>query len=251
MTILTSCLSKENSSKYPSSLGKFQARTNIGKPQILTVHGSNDNDEGSYFAVNAASPQDISTFMQNNYPKLSNANTDAINQQYPLSQNPPVPAHNTYFHAAYNAYGETTFNCPGLLITRSFAHYGESKSTWSYRYNVVDPANIAQGLGVPHTFEVPAVWGVNSNAGGIESAYQTTNAPDVPLVMDYWLSFVLALNPNTYKEAGAPTWETVGIPQNQRRLLIEGAGKAGMESVAEDQKARCQFWEGLAITMEQ
>lgn len=218
---------------------------------LLTVYHSNDNDEGSYFAVNAASPQDISTFFQNNYPTLSTANTDAINQQYPLSQNPPVPNHDTYFHAASNAYGETTFTCPGLLITRSYAQYLASNTTWSYRYAVIDPANTAQGLGTPHTFEVPAVWGVNSNAGGGGSAYETTNAPDVPLVMDYWLSFVRSLNPNTYKEAGAPTWETVGSAESQSRLLFEGAGKAEMEKVPEDQKGRCAFWEGLAVTMEQ
>ena len=223
------------------------------KSHFLThSHHSNDQDEGSYFAVNAATPQDISTFFQNNYPKLTSANTDAINAQYPLSQNPPVAAHNTYFHAASNAYGETTFNCPGLLVTRSFAQYAEAQSTWSYRYDVVDPANTAQGLGVPHTFEIPAVWGTNSNAGGGQgSAYQTTNAPDVPLVMDYWLSFVRALNPNTYKEAGAPTWDAVGTGQSQRRILIEAGGKASMESVPADQQARCKFWEGLAIQMEQ
>jgi acetylcholinesterase len=70
-------------------------------------------------------------------------------------------------------------------------------------------------------------------------------------VMDYWLSFVRSLDPNTYKEAGAPTWETVGSAESQSRLVFEGAGKAGMEKVPEVQKGRCAFWEGLAVTMEQ
>ena len=70
-------------------------------------------------------------------------------------------------------------------------------------------------------------------------------------MMDYWLSFVRALDPNKYKEAGSPTWETVGKGEAQRRLLIEGAGKAGMESEPKDQQERCAFWEGLAVVMEQ
>ena len=96
------------------------------------------------------------------------------------------------------------------------------------------------------------MWGTNSNAGGGPgSAYQTTNAPDVPLVMDYWLSFVRAFNPNTYKEAESPTWDTVGTSPSQRRILIEAGGKASMESVSADQQERCKFWKGLAIQMEQ
>ncbi len=70
-------------------------------------------------------------------------------------------------------------------------------------------------------------------------------------MMDYWLSFVRSLDPNTYKKAGAPTWETVGSAESQSRLVFEGAGKAGMENVPEDQKGRCAFWERLAVTMEQ
>ncbi|KAK5144433.1 hypothetical protein LTR04_001558 [Oleoguttula sp. CCFEE 6159] len=221
-----------------------------GKVVHVPIIFGNDETEGSYFAVNASSPEDISTFFMNNYPKLSASDTNAINSQYPLSQYPPAPQHNQCFNAASYAYGETTFNCPGLLVTRTYTQYMQAATTWSYRYNVLDPANAAAGLGTPHTFEVPAVWGTDSNAGGNgSSAYQTTNRPDVPLVMDYWVSFVRSLNPNTYKEPASPQWDVFG--QEQRRLLIEGGGRASMESVDAGQKGRCAFWEGLSVTMEQ
>lgn len=211
---------------------------------LIACH-RNDNNEGSYFAVNAASPQNISTFFINNYPKLTAADTAAINNEYPLSQNPPVASHAEYFSAASNAYGESTFNCPGLLIDRVYANC--VGSAWSYRYNVLDPANVAQGLGTPHVAEIPAVWGVGS-AGGVGTAYQTTNAVDVPLTMDYWISFVRTLNPNTYREAGSPYWDTFG--RNQQRLLFY-TNNTHMETVPQAQRQRCAFWESLSIVMEQ
>ncbi|KAL2357403.1 triacylglycerol lipase-like protein [Cryomyces antarcticus] len=220
------CIDGSLLTDYPYKLleeGKF-----IHVPIIF----GNDENEGSYFAVNASSPEDISTFFMNNYPKLSASDTNAINSQYPLSQYPPAPQHNQCFNAASYAYGETTFNCPGLLVTRTYTQYMQAATTWSYRYNVLDPANAAAGLGTPHTFEVPAVWGTDSNAGGNGgSAYQTTNRPDVPL------------------EPASPQWDVFG--QEQRRLLIEGGGRASMESVDAGQKGRCAFWEGLSVTMEQ
>lgn len=222
----------------------FEAGQMVDVPIIF----GNDNNEGSYFAVNASNPQNISQFFMDNYPHLDVADTSAINSEYPLSANPPVAAHAEYFSAASNAYGESTFICPGLLIARSYTRK-LPLSTWNYRYNVQDPANIAAGLGTPHTFEIPAVWGINSNAGGSGTAYDTTNAPEIPLVMHYWISFVRSLDPNKYKEAGSPVWEIFG--RVEERLLFNSSGVTAMESVPQGQKERCNFWEGLSIVMEQ
>lgn len=116
---------------------------------------------------------------------------------------------------------------------------------------MIDPLNVAAGLGVPHTFELPAVWGTNSNAGGTgNSAYQTTNAVDIPLVMGYWISFVRSLNPNTFREEGSPEWDNFVVGSTQQRLLIQ-TNATQMETVPASQTERCNFWNGLALTMEQ
>lgn len=81
----------------------------------------------------------------------------------------------------------------------------------------------------------------------LSSSYSTYNAPIIPIVMDYWISFVRELSPNRYKSAAAPHWESFG---DGRRLVLR-TNATGMEVVDGAQWERCAFWEGLAGVMEQ
>jgi hypothetical protein len=47
---------------------------------------------------------------------------------------------------AYDKVGSLVFPTPKF----------SSDLTWNYRYNVRDPTNIANGMGVPHVFDLPA-----------------------------------------------------------------------------------------------
>lgn len=119
-----------------------------------------------------------------------------------------------------------------------------SAPVWSYRYNVQDEELTAGGLGVPHVFEGPAVFGPQMLPPLIVSpGYWSYNAGVVPLVMKYWLSFVITLNPNTFKAAEAPMWEPWGA--NQNRLVIQ-TDHSIMEAVGEGEKSRCGFWKSIA-----
>ncbi|KAG4025610.1 hypothetical protein MFRU_054g00390 [Monilinia fructicola] len=208
-------------------------------------------NEGSVFAPNAASPNDISTFFKNNYPYLSLADTATINNQYPLQ--PPLPNHAPYFPSASAAYGETTFTCPAIMISIALTYWNNSNQVWHYRYNVQDTNNIASGLGVPHVFELPAIFGPgNTNEGS--TSYTTYNKNIVPVVMKYWISFVRSLSPNPGKDASAPHWPTMGTSSaaggTLRRLVLQ-TNASVMENIPDDQLARCIFWKGLAVKMEQ
>ncbi|KAK3372532.1 Alpha/Beta hydrolase protein [Podospora didyma] len=232
-------------------------------------------DEGSYFAADAGSPADVTTFLANNYPQLRRKDMAAILDRYPKLA--PVQRHREWFPTASQAYGEATFVCPTVNVLNAVQHRlnnhtsdiiinnnnnittttntntntplpATSKSVFAYRYNVVDADNLAAGYGVPHIFEAAAIFGPN-NIGGAAASYYGINAPVVPLMMSYWISFVRALNPNIYRQVGSPAWEAWG--GESQRLVFETGGPARMETTPTEELERCQFWLGLGKTMEQ
>jgi acetylcholinesterase len=100
---------------YPILLfeqGKFTRR-----PIIF----GDDENEGSYFAANASTPADVAAFIVDQLPRLTPAQTDAINAEYPLM--PPLPQHAPYFPSASAAYGESTFTCPFITVLQSYVQY--------------------------------------------------------------------------------------------------------------------------------
>ncbi|KAI6871338.1 hypothetical protein KC323_g1925 [Hortaea werneckii] len=153
-----------------------------------------------------------------------------------------------------NAYGENTFTCPGIEISNSIAAYLSPDQVWNYRYNVEDRDTVAAGYGVPHVSEKTAIYGVNNTGPCDGCSYATYNAPMVPIVMHYWISFIKHLNPNVEKHATPPEWEPwmqrCGHAWQPQRLKFE-LNATEMESVPADQLERCDLWKDLAAVTEQ
>lgn len=213
----------------------------------------NDNNEGSGFATNAATSDDMINFLQNNYPLLSTNDTADIVDLYPLM--PAEPNHAAWFPSSSMAYGEATFICPAISILSAYrvASLNTNTQLWNYRYNVQDANNLAAGLGVPHLWESFAVFGP-TNLGGqtAPESYLTYDAAIVPVVMDYFLSFVQRHDPNPLRSAGAPAWADWGSTgtSNGTRLVME-TNQTRMELVSGAQMERCAFWDGLAPRTQQ
>lgn len=218
--------------------------------KIVLIILVDDTNEGASFAANATTPNDLAVFFKNNYPQLTTADTDAINAEYPLM--PALPKHAAYFPSASAAYGETTFTCPGIFMSLALAQYNDPYQVWNYRYNVLDTRNVAGGIGVPHTFELPAIFGLGNANDNPASSYSTYNAEMIPVVMQYWISFVKELSPNPCKDPSAPRWESMGEGggSSLRRLVLQTNATA-METIPNDQLERCLFWKSLAVKMEQ
>ncbi|KAI0419730.1 Alpha/Beta hydrolase protein [Xylaria grammica] len=215
---------------------------------VPVIMGSTTN-EGTVFAADAATSADTTAFLQSNYPLLSALNTSAILAQYP--QMAPVPAHNAWFPSTAQAYGDTTFICPAAHILSAYtAHLGNGSRAWGYRYDVEDAAEVAAGLGVPHVFDSWAIFGPDSQAGpgGAPESYYTYNAGVVPVMMDYYISFVRTLDPSRLRYAAAPRWP--GWGDAATRLLVQG-GNVSAETLSAELKDRCAFWETLAPVMRQ
>lgn len=164
---------------------------------------------------------------------------------------PPLPAHAAYFPSASAAYGEATFTCPGNYISLSLANALSPYKVWNYRYNVLQASNVDRGLGVPHTFESPAIFGLGNANDNRDSSYSTYNSEIIPVMMSYWISFVRELTPNRYKFASAPHWESFGDGKDGGRRIVLQTNETVMEKVPRDQVERCEFWRSLADIMEQ
>nr|XP_043032087.1 uncharacterized protein INS49_002780 [Diaporthe citri]KAG6368567.1 hypothetical protein INS49_002780 [Diaporthe citri] len=176
------------------------------------------------------------------------AELDRINKAYPLTD--PLPKHAAYFPSAAAAYGDATFTCPGNTMAETMSSFYEPGKVWNYRYNVIDPGNVAAGLGVTHTFETAAVFGPGY-AGNVADSYYTTNAEIVPVVMNYYISFVRALDPNVYRYPGTPVWETWGDFGAGRGLRLKfETNDTVMEEVPQQLADRCALWKDLSHAME-
>ncbi|KAM5372988.1 hypothetical protein ACJZ2D_007199 [Fusarium nematophilum] len=216
---------------YPSNLydnGDFV--------QVPILFGACTN-EGSNYAVNAGSADQFIRYMLNEYPYLTDDDTETIRDLYPLED--PLPQHDIWFPSASRAYGEVTFICPVTNIVNAFAAASKVTKMWSYRYNVQIDEFTARGLGVPHVANNPAVFGPDMTPAAAAPSYRTYNAPMVPIVQKYWISFVRAFDPNEYRDDDAPEWDTWG--DDQRRLMFE-LGNNKMESVGAGERERCQAW---------
>ncbi|KAL5359884.1 Alpha/Beta hydrolase protein [Aspergillus floccosus] len=218
-----------------------------GKSLNMPLLVGDDTNEGTEFVNNASTPAEMASFLKANYPHLQPASLKAIQRAYPLM--PPVPNHNAYFPSVAAAYGDATFTCPGNFITMSMAERNDSDSkVWNYRYNVRAPALMAAGVGVPHVFEMSAIFGVGYAGNEKTTSYNTVNKAVVPIVMDYWISFVKYLDPNVARNRNAPEWGRWGSGDG-KRLKIE-TNATSMEPVSSMLTEHCALWKALGAEME-
>lgn len=214
--------------------------------RVPTLIGD-DTNEGSQYANNATSPAEVTAFMKNNYPNLNPTQLEEINKLYPKMD--PLPKHAAYFPSSSAAYGDMCFQCPGNEIAAALARYNDPKLVWNYRYNVKDPETIAKGLGTHHDQEWWTIFGPVRYADSEPKTDFTTNKKSVTITRHYWISFVRALNPNTYKVKEAPEWKPWSTVTGQR-IRLE-TNNTAMEDVPKDQTAKCDFWRRVAFSAEQ
>lgn len=97
--------------------------------------------------------------------------------------------------------------CSNLYISTQTKNSSTNNiPTYTYHHDVVDPNDARSGYGAKHTVEMSAIWGPR-NVPGAPASYSTTvNAAIVPIMQDYWTSFIRTYDPNVYKANNAPDW---------------------------------------------
>ena len=188
----------------------------------------------------------MNTFMKDQFPPLTDSQLSQIDTFYPEAEQ--FANTGSYWRAVSNAYGQMRYMCPGLYISNRYSQ--TQTPSWNYRYNVEDPDQVAQGLGVPHTVEINAIWGPANVNGGAPASYSTSlNRNIVPLMQGYWTSFIRAHDPNTYRLAGSPEWDQWN-PLLMNRIRFE-TNTTTMEIVDLDTQTRCTYFEGIGPATQQ
>ena len=228
---------------YPINLfmqGKF-----INVPLMV----GDEPDEGTLFVPNATDAEDVKTFFNVNYPRLDQSQLQSIIDQYPVGE--PMAKHADYFGVAAQAYGESTLTCPGIWMCNALSKTNASV-VWNYSFNVSATQDWDDGMGAFHTIDTSAILGPNydgtPSAESVES-FTTYNSQVVPILMNYYLSFVKTLSPNPNKVASAPDWTQFSKDGGFERLHI-AINDVGMENVPDALLNNCHFWSELQEKME-
>lgn len=217
--------------------------------KVPLIFGDDTNGGTIFTPRDTATIESSDLFLHTQYPSLNLDHLVDINSLYPNGDD-SCPNSGCYWRQVSDAYGDMRFMCPAMFISSMAAQYGVPQS-WNYRYNVEDPAQIAEGLGVPHTVEVAAIFGPENTRGG-PASYNPDgiNAHIIPVIQSYWTSFIKSLNPNTFRLADTAEWETWNS-SSQHRLVFQTGGNTTMETVTEEARQRCKYLTDIGAAIKQ
>jgi cholinesterase len=122
--------------------------------KVPTIAGDDTNGGATFAPRNTSTLAESNQFMRDNFPFLTLADFHELDQRYP-DTGERFPGAGAFYRQASNIYGDLRYTCSSLAVSRAYATFGQK--SWNYRYNVLDPADEASGLGVPHTVEVSPV----------------------------------------------------------------------------------------------
>lgn len=219
--------------------------------KVPVIFGDDTNGGTTFVYSNTSSLQESNMFIKNQFPFMTLKDFATINELYP-NPNDTCPNVGCYWRQASNVYGEMRYMCPGLYISSQFTKYDVPQS-YAYRWNVEDPAQIASGMGVPHTVELNALFGPTNTNGDAPATYYPgqINAYAVTVIQGYWTSFIRSFDPNKYRVAGTAKWEEWS-DETKPRLLFSTGGNTSIEEVAgTDLATRCDFWYSIGKAIRQ
>ncbi|EXJ94810.1 cholinesterase [Capronia coronata CBS 617.96] len=226
---------------------------------VPVIFGDDTNGGTIFTPRTTSSSEQSSTFLHDQFPYLTNDHLRRIDDLYP-NTGPRFPHSGSWWRQVSNAYGDIRYMCPTLFVSSALSRHG-LQGNWNYRYNVEDPAQMDQGLGVPHTVELGAIWGPDNVHGAVPASYRAgeSNAWIIPVMQGYWTSFIRALDPNVFRVEGSPLWEEFSTPTQdggaedkaQRRMLFDKSHTTRMEKVSTSTRARCRYFGEIGAAIRQ
>lgn len=198
--------------------------------KVPVIFGDSTN-EGTIFTPDSISNySQMTSFLTDQFARLNSSQLSTIDAFYHKAEQ--FPGKGAYWRTAANAYGEMRYTCPGLFISTMMNQHGVNRS-WNYHWDVLTSENAINGLGVQHTAELLSIWGTSS---------PLTNAL-IPVIQNYWVSFIKMMDPNKLKLASAPTWKPYTDSGRERVHFINDPAQTAMEVVDAGQMERCKwFW---------
>ncbi|KXJ86433.1 Alpha/Beta hydrolase protein [Microdochium bolleyi] len=231
---------------------------------VPTIFGDDTNEGTGFAPQTAASQSDSHAFFRAQFPAVTDAQLTVLDELYPNANQSTCPNAGCWWRQAADLYGETRYNCPGLFLAETLSSPStpspartKQQPLYLYQYDVLDPAQEAAGLGVPHTVETFAIWGPENLVNAAPKSYLPggINAGAIPVMQGYWTSFMRSLDPSAHRAAGSAEWTAwTGGYDEGKRVYISTGGKTAMEKVEQHmpgQVKRCEYLETIAIPLEQ
>lgn len=236
---------------------------------MLTIAATSNEGTPDFISNQSATTDaDLIKHFKDQVPSVTEAQLQTLLEAYPASLNEM-----SFFSRDVSAKNATLRKGSGVQWQRDAAIMQELKqqcvsaffsdmnsvqgntANYHYRYNVLDttPGGQAdQGLFTPHTNELYAIWGKNNTDGGDPkclsiSAAEGGCSEGVSITQSYWISFIRSLDPNTFRAADAPVWETWSVA-SPRRIVLDnanatmetmGAGIGELTIAGQTQRQRC------------
>lgn len=221
--------------------------------KVPSIFGDDQNGGTKFVPSNTSTMAESNLYNLNSYPFMSLDQLGETNELYP-NPNTTCPSPGCWWRQASNVYGEARYMCPALYITSAMQKFGIENS-YAYLWNVEDPEQIAQGLGVPHTSEYEALIGPEyCPPDDVPASYNKgqINYPASGVIQKYWTNFIQTLDPNKSPNKHATPPETKWTKwncNNQDRLVFQTGGKTEMKNIGDALRKRCQFWAKNAVSI--
>ncbi|KAJ4314018.1 hypothetical protein N0V84_009125 [Fusarium piperis] len=218
--------------------------------KVPTIVGDDTNGGTIFTPKTASTLAQGEDFLKAQFPYLTADHLDKIGDLYP-NQNKTCPNPGCYWRQISDVYGQMRYMCPGIYISSALIRYGMPKS-WNYLYNVEDPDQMKQGLGVPHTVEVHAIFGPGLGGANPPASYLEgkKNARVIPVIQGYWSSFIRSYDPNKYRHEGSAKWEA-WTDKRKQRIVFEEGGETRMERLSRDVQKKCAYLSSIGADIRQ
>lgn len=217
--------------------------------KVSSIFGDDTNGGTKFAPRNTSTLSESNTYMLDNYPFLTLALIAEMNELYP-NPNTTCPNLGCYWRQVSNTYQEARYTCPALSVTSALREAG-AKKTYAYRWNVEDPDQMAQGLGVPHTVEFNAILGGKYAEDPPESYKEGgINYAASAVIQKYWTNFIQHYDPN---EGGDNDIQVAHWKQYStdapHRIVFQTGGGTQMEPFDEALRKRCAFWAKYGVAL--
>ncbi|EQL04236.1 Carboxylesterase, type B [Ophiocordyceps sinensis CO18] len=217
--------------------------------RMPSMFGDDSNGGTQFTPKNTSTLAESNQYLLDQYPFMSLDQLGEINELYP-NPNTTCPAKGCYWRQVSNVYGEARYMCPARAFTAALVGAGVNNS-FAYRWNVEDPEQVMQGLGVPHTVELNALWGAEYSPKPPESYRKGgKNEGASPVMQRYWTNFIRTYDPNNGgpRNSQTATWRPWSRGA-QARLVFKTGGEAEMEPFGDALNRRCDFWANKGVSM--
>ncbi|KZT57648.1 putative triacylglycerol lipase [Calocera cornea HHB12733] len=217
--------------------------------KIPVIFGDDTNGGTIFTPKNTSTYAEMDQFLVDQFNAMTTTQIEIMNAMYPPAE--IYPDSGSLWRTISNAYGEMRYMCPSQAVGSAYSQYSAA-GTWIYRYNVMDPTQMEEGYGVPHTVEINAIWGpYNVAPGAAPASYYPgqSNEYIIPVIQGYWTSFIRSYDPNTYCLAGSPEWLQWNAWAKDRLMFQTNA--TVMEVVDYGQQARCAYLQSIGVSTQQ